>query len=187
MWEAFIVSVKRGSIPPSVTASLLPFFFSFFFFPVLFSTHNLAFFSDRLALDYCADSTLNNCSTKAECEPLIGGFVCTCLPGYSGNGVNCTSICLSPFTRKLALSTKMTLWSVDIDECLPGGENTCHSNATCIDIPGSFICSCKAGFYGSGAVCSGDYLTLLMFLPFLLFHWHSLFRLQRMSRRGKRQ
>ena len=41
----------------------------------------------------------------------------------------------------------------DIDECL--FEKTCHSNATCSNTLGSFICACKAGYTGNGHNCSG--------------------------------
>jgi len=41
-------------------------------------------------VDECA---VNNggCSTLANCINTIGTFTCTCLPGYTGDGVTCTS------------------------------------------------------------------------------------------------
>lgn len=38
----------------------------------------------------------------------------------------------------------------DIDECVNNG---CHSDANCINTPGSFQCSCKTGFRGNGMLC----------------------------------
>ena len=40
----------------------------------------------------------------------------------------------------------------DVDEC---HNNTCHSNATCNNTLGSFLCTCKNGFTGDGRDCTG--------------------------------
>ena len=32
----------------------------------------------------------HNCHANAICNNIKGSFECTCKPGYSGNGVNCT-------------------------------------------------------------------------------------------------
>ena len=32
----------------------------------------------------------HNCDANANCLDTKGSFACTCKPGYSGNGVNCT-------------------------------------------------------------------------------------------------
>ena len=34
--------------------------------------------------------------------------------------------------------------------------HNCHSNATCSETQGSFICACKAGFTGNGQHCVGE-------------------------------
>jgi len=40
-------------------------------------------------VDECAVNN-GNCSSKATCTNTPGSFTCTCLPGYSGDGFNCT-------------------------------------------------------------------------------------------------
>ena len=40
----------------------------------------------------------------------------------------------------------------DINECL-SDENNCHSNATCSNTFGSFVCTCDAGYTGNGKLC----------------------------------
>ena len=42
----------------------------------------------------------------------------------------------------------------DIDECSNGAHN-CHSNAGCVNMIGSFNCSCNKGYSGDGVVCLG--------------------------------
>nr|KAF6388070.1 nidogen 2 [Myotis myotis] len=69
---------------------------------------------------------------QARCVHLGGStFSCVCLPGYTGNGHQCT----------------------DVDECL---ENRCHPSATCYNTPGSFSCRCQPGYHGDGLQCTPD-------------------------------
>lgn len=46
----------------------------------------------------------------------------------------------------------MFYFSSDIDEC---AENTfeCATNAQCINLPGTYMCTCNEGYYGDGKVC----------------------------------
>ena len=39
--------------------------------------------------DECQNGT-HNCDVNAKCNNTIGSFTCTCLPGYSGDGVQCS-------------------------------------------------------------------------------------------------
>ena len=49
---------------------------------------------------------------------------------------------------------------LEIDECL---SDPCHSNATCYNTAGSYICECNTGFSGSGFNCTSMTDTLLCF------------------------
>ena len=41
----------------------------------------------------------------------------------------------------------------DIDECI---SSHCHTNATCNNTIGLFICTCEGGFTGDGTNCEGN-------------------------------
>nr|XP_051678803.1 nidogen-2 isoform X1 [Oryctolagus cuniculus] len=69
---------------------------------------------------------------QARCIPHGDGtFSCACLPGYAGDGHQCS----------------------DVDEC---SENSCHPAATCYNTPGSFSCHCQPGYLGDGFQCTPD-------------------------------
>ena len=53
------------------------------------------------------------------------------------------------FTLKFTLT-----FLTDVNECTSGGHN-CDTNAQCTNTPGTFTCSCNAGFTGNGQTCSG--------------------------------
>lgn len=59
-------------------------------------------------------------------------------------------------------------WFLDLDECrIPG---ICHSNATCQNTIGSYICTCKISYTGNGKSCiwyKGIY-SILLFMVFSL-------------------
>ncbi|XP_021849575.2 wall-associated receptor kinase 17-like [Spinacia oleracea] len=59
----------------------------------------------------------------------IGGYRCTCLPGYQGNPY------LDP-------------GCYDINECEDPNNNPCSK--ICINTPGDYNCSCPFGYYGDG-------------------------------------
>ncbi|XP_020622737.1 neurogenic locus notch homolog protein 3-like [Orbicella faveolata] len=42
-----------------------------------------------------------------------------------------------------------------VDEC-NAPSPVCHANATCQNLPGSYLCSCNAGFFGDGQTCTYD-------------------------------
>lgn len=45
----------------------------------------------------------------------------------------------------------------DIDECASPETNICHSNASCNNTEGSFVCRCLDGYQGDGKNCTGKY------------------------------
>ena len=52
----------------------------------------------------------------------------------------------------------------DTDECQSGELNNCdQANGICINIPGSFNCSCSEGYTGDGVNCTGT--VLMQVLP----------------------
>ncbi len=59
-------------------------------------------------VDECVRST-HNCHPNAVCSNTVGSFSCTCGPGYSGNGFNCT-------------------WASALVDIKANGRHTCASN-----------------------------------------------------------
>ncbi len=81
--------------------------------------------------DICSQNN-GGCSAYATCAVGDGGApVCTCRPGYTGDGLGC----------------------IDVNECLVdrGG---CAVDATCTNTPGSRTCVCNAGYAGNGLSCA---------------------------------
>ena len=57
---------------------------------------------------------------------------------------------LNLFSHSAQHSNFIFFW-IDINECL---EDPCHSNATCHNTEGSYVCWCDAGFTGNGTSCT---------------------------------
>uniref|UniRef100_A0A3B3DVC5 Nidogen 1a n=2 Tax=Oryzias melastigma TaxID=30732 RepID=A0A3B3DVC5_ORYME len=84
-------------------------------------------------VNHCEEGT-HDCDVpeRAQCNYIgSSSFICSCLPGYVGDGRNCQ----------------------DVDECQ---SNRCHQDADCLNTPGSFMCRCRQGYRGDGSYCYSD-------------------------------
>ncbi|XP_050998501.1 nidogen-2 [Acomys russatus] len=79
----------------------------------------------------CQDGS-HTCAPEGQARCVHHGgssFSCACLPGFVGNGHQCS----------------------DVDECV---ENRCHEAALCYNTAGSFSCRCQPGYHGDGFHCT---------------------------------
>lgn len=93
------------------------------------------------------------CHKHASCAPVLKEsphqpdsfpttFTCSCIEGFSGNGITCynTSACSAPGVSCCSTGNR---WSehgcVDIDEC-SGEKSPCTTTLQCKNTPGSFTC-----------------------------------------------
>ena len=113
-------------------------------------------------------SNVTKCDENADCYNTDGSYECSCREGHYGSGESCikgqcnNAVC---FGNKQCVSlTKMdcecregfllnTIGNCsDIDEC--SAVNDCDEHAECVNLAGSYACSCQPGFYGNGSSCS---------------------------------
>lgn len=119
--------------------------------------------------DLCAFA--NACSPYASCKMLGETKVCTCKPGFQGDGLTCgdanecadgSSGC-SPDAACANTFGSFTctckdgfqgdgITCDDIDECMTGAAG-CGKFATCTNTPGAFQCQCNTGYFGDGKTC----------------------------------
>ena len=57
----------------------------------------------------------------------------------------------------IACMCEISTLHIDIDECELYMDN-CHVNATCVDVIGSFHCTCNNGFDGDGVNCISKFM-----------------------------
>lgn len=104
--------------------------------------------------DYHNDN-VTTCSCKNGFELASDGHSCIGLISF------CRFVCYCFFTPLSVLSFAIDLYPyafADIDECANFGAALCLSpNTQCLNLEGSFSCTCETGFYWSnnGGVCVG--------------------------------
>ena len=62
---------------------------------------------------------------------------------------------------------------VDIDECLEQSHQ-CHEEAMCTNNIGSYTCSCRPGFIGTGESCMGESVYYIIYQKWYNSWWHTL-------------
>ena len=92
----------------------------------------------------------DNCHpTLANCTDLVGGsgsFECTCITGYTGDGVTCTGMCMH--TCNVSSISTIIIICVGINGCTM--DDDCVNNAECIANDGMNTCTCSSGYSGDG-------------------------------------
>ena len=68
-------------------------------------------------------------------------------------------VCLNLFIYYMHFINSFVL--LDIDECQNETLNNCDDNADCFDSDGSFTCTCREGYSGTGVDCQGKRWILL--------------------------
>ena len=101
--------------------------------------------------DECV-SGMNMCHTNASCTNTNGSYECQCLPGFTGDGFNCSS---KKENSHICFKNISLFPPTDIDECSYSSLNNCSENANCTDTIGSYECMCTDGYTGDGRVCDG--------------------------------
>merc|ERR1719183_2759117 len=124
-------------------------------------------------VDVCDAGAKATCAANNREDCSANDITCgACFDGYEGSGKKCTDIndCASGPCKNGGTCTDTgvhshtcdcaTGWEgnqdclTNINECSASGLNNCHADATCVDIPGSFVCACKSGYSGDGVTCA---------------------------------
>ncbi|KAF3815824.1 hypothetical protein GH733_016226, partial [Mirounga leonina] len=75
--------------------------------------------TDTLEARNCSE-----CHSNATCMEDGTVTTCSCQVGFTGNGLVC----------------------VDLDECVIPGAHNCSEDSSCVNMPGSYLCTCPDGF-----------------------------------------
>eukprot|EP00933_Yihiella_yeosuensis_P004656 TRINITY_DN109038_c0_g1_i1.p1 TRINITY_DN109038_c0_g1~~TRINITY_DN109038_c0_g1_i1.p1 ORF type:complete len:1124 (+),score=194.27 TRINITY_DN109038_c0_g1_i1:90-3461(+) len=115
-------------------------------------------------LNECLHALPHGCyGTGQMCNNTIGSFECACAPGWETSSTlllaqenDATEFFQvdSAVERSSLLGTQSSaLTCTNVDECT-AGTHSCHANATCQDMVGSYHCVCNTGYMGDGRTCS---------------------------------
>ena len=120
-------------------------------------------------IDECALGT-HGCDQT--CTNTPGSYTCSCRSGYTldRNGAACNGTYLYTFIRNIIFSLYSAL-ILDNNECSSSSTNNCQQ--LCLNIPGSYSCTCNAGYRlnSDGRTCTGTDWQCYFFLlhtPFCL-------------------
>ncbi|KRX88301.1 Nidogen-1 [Trichinella pseudospiralis] len=98
----------------------------------------------------------NLCDPQARCVPNERGtdFHCVCNAGYEGDGFTCNRITGTAFY--ITLNNDFNNFVVLVHKDCSRDTNICDENAVCVSENLRHVCRCKAGYHGSGFICSSD-------------------------------
>uniref|UniRef100_A0A8C9XTJ2 Nidogen 1 n=2 Tax=Sander lucioperca TaxID=283035 RepID=A0A8C9XTJ2_SANLU len=96
----------------------------------VFASEGRTCIEETRPVDHCQRGSHDcDAADRALCSYTGGSaFVCSCLPGFVGDGRVCQ----------------------DVDECQ---QDRCHHDAFCSNTQGSYNCQCRPGFHGDGFQC----------------------------------
>ncbi|KAH9505771.1 hypothetical protein Btru_055742 [Bulinus truncatus] len=123
-------------------------------------------------VDECSNTNLNNCPSNSTCNNTLGGYECLCTSGFKKNistnkcdecvadryGYNCNNVCSCNTSNSACNKTDGTCkcnsgWTGaacndDINECnIVGSICSTSKLETCYNIPGSYVCDCRDGYW----------------------------------------
>ncbi|XP_056407297.1 uromodulin-like [Hyla sarda] len=109
--------------------------------------------------EYAKSSSFCNSTTTANIAQQNGYVICSCKPGFIGNGQDCTRMA---FCDTFQCCPPGYNWDVnrkscvDINECSSSTLHKCSPTETCINRNGIYLCVASPTALCNGATCSKD-------------------------------